>query len=324
MKNEMVILTGGAGFIGSCFLRKLNDEGIEDVLVVDYLDDTDKWKNLEGKKFRDYIQKDDLVSLIVEHKLPKPGYIVHMGACSSTTLTDADIYLRDNYEYSKMLAEWALGQGVPFLYASSAATYGDGSFGYSDSDENTERLRPLNMYGYSKQLFDLWVLNNGLGNDVTGLKFFNVFGPNEYHKGDMMSVICKTFPKVRKEGKIKLFQSYRDDYADGEQKRDFIYVKDTTEVMWHLFCNPKKTGIFNLGTGKAHSWNEVAGAMFKALGKETNIEYIEMPESLRPRYQYFTQADMSKLKNTGYDHEFMKLEDSVADYISYLKEGKYL
>lgn len=320
----MIILTGGAGFIGSCFLAKLNQEGIDDIIVVDNLGKSEKWRNLVGKKFRDYIQKEDFLYMVLEHKLPKPKAIVHMGACSSTTLTDAAYFIKNNYEYSKTLAEWALMQKASFLYASSAATYGDGSFGYSDSDENTRRLQPLNMYGFSKQLFDLWVLGNDLAGKVTGLKFFNVFGPNEYHKEDMMSVICKAFPGVRDEGRMRLFKSYRDDYTNGEQKRDFIYVKDAIEVMYHLFLNPAKTGIFNLGTGRAASWNDLARAIFSAMDKKENIEYIEMPEDIKEKYQYFTQADMAKLKEEGCNFQFRSLEESVKDYAGYLAKEGYL
>lgn len=320
----MIILTGGAGFIGSCFLRKLNDEGIDDIIVVDHLDDSEKWLNLVGKRFQDYIQKDDFLRLIEENKIPKPSFVAHMGACSSTTMTDAGYYIKNNYEYSKTLAEWALTSKSPFLYASSAATYGNGSLGYSDSDENTKRLRPLNMYGYSKQLFDLWILRRGLIKQVTGLKFFNVFGPNEYHKRDMMSVICKTFPQIQNEGKIHLFKSYRADYTDGGQKRDFIYVKDVTDVMYYFFRNPDKTGIFNLGTSRARSWNDVARAIFSAVDKKPVIKYIDMPEALREKYQYFTQADIGKLRESGYTDEFRTLEESVKDYAGYLKRNEYL
>ncbi|MFC1479914.1 ADP-glyceromanno-heptose 6-epimerase [Candidatus Omnitrophota bacterium] len=320
----MIVLTGGAGFIGSCFLWKLNEEGLDDIVVVDHLDCSEKWRNLIGKRFRDYIQKDDFLRMVEERKLPKPKAVVHMGACSSTTLTDAEYFIKNNYEYSKTLAEWALNQKAPFLYASSAATYGDGTLGYSDSDENTRRLKPLNMYGFSKQLFDMWVLNSGLINKVTGLKFFNVFGPNEHHKQDMMSVVCKTFPHLRDEGRIRLFKSYREGYADGEQKRDFIYIKDAVEVMYYLFCNPTKTGIFNLGTGQARSWSDLAKAMFSAMGKNTAIDYIEMPEELKEKYQYFTQADMVKLKEAGCDFKFRPLEESVKDYIGYLEKGEGL
>ncbi|MFH2138720.1 MAG: ADP-glyceromanno-heptose 6-epimerase [Candidatus Omnitrophota bacterium] len=321
----MIVVTGGAGFIGSCFLWKLNQQGIDDILVVDHLDTTDKWKNLMGKRFRDYIQKDDFLKLVQEDKLPRIDQIIHMGACSSTTLNDADYYIRNNYEYSKILALWAFSKKIPFLYASSAATYGDGEFGYDDANENTQRLIPLNMYGYSKQLFDLWLLNNGYENKATGLKFFNVFGPNEYHKGEMMSIVCKKFHEVAEQGCIRLFKSYNDDYKHGEQKRDFIYVKDAVEVMYYFFTNPDKAGIFNLGTGKAQSWNDLSAAMFKALDKKPKIEYIDMPEYLRPKYQYFTQGVMDKAKTAGAPVNFRTLEESVKDYITnYLKEGENL
>ncbi|MDD4957415.1 MAG: ADP-glyceromanno-heptose 6-epimerase [Candidatus Omnitrophica bacterium] len=320
----MIILTGGAGFIGSCFLSKLNQEGVEDILVVDHLDSSEKWRNLAGKSFIDYVQKDDFLRMVQERKLPRPKAVVHMGACSSTTCTDADYFIKNNYEYSKVLAEWTLKSKVPFIYASSAATYGDGSAGYSDKVDSIKGLKPLNMYGLSKHMFDMWVLSSGLIGKVTGIKFFNVFGPNEYHKGDMMSVICKKFRQVRDKGKITLFKSYDPEYADGEQKRDFIYIKDVVDVMYHLLNNPDKTGIFNLGTGKARSWNDLAGAMFAALGKEPVIEYVEMPEDIRPKYQYFTQAEMARLKGTGYSRTFRELEDSVKDYIGYLSKEAYL
>jgi ADP-L-glycero-D-manno-heptose 6-epimerase len=320
----MIVLTGGAGFIGSCFLRKLNDEGKEDIIVVDHLDESEKWRNLVGKKFKDYVQKNDFLRMVAENKLPKPKAVVHMGACSSTTETDADYFIKNNYEYSKKLAEWALANKASFLYASSAATYGDGSMGYSDYDASTLSLKPLNMYGYSKHLFDLWVIRNDLSSKVTGLKFFNVFGPNEYHKGEMMSVICKKYPKMVDEGKITLFKSYKDEYPDGGQKRDFIYIKDAVDVMNYFFKNPDKTGIFNLGTGEAKSWNDVADAMIASYSGKAKIEYIEMPEYLRPKYQYFTEADLGKLREAGCTHEFSPLEEAVKDYAGYLKESSYL
>ena len=321
----MIILTGGAGFIGSCFLWKLNEKGINDIIIVDDLDKPGKCQNLEGKSYSDYIQKDDFLAMVKEDKAPVPEFVVHMGACSSTILTDTEYYIKNNYEYSKILAKWALSKKANFMYASSAATYGDGSEGYSDDTESTYNLKPLNMYGFSKHLFDLWVIKNDLIDKVTGIKFFNVFGPNEYHKEEMRSVVCKAFKQVRDEGKMRLFRSYNKDYDDGEQKRDFIYIKDAVEIMYYLFKNPQITGIYNLGTGKARSWNDLAKAMFKALKKKPVIEYIDMPENLREKYQYFTQADMSKLQSKikgGY--EFQELEKSVADYMKYLDDGKNL
>lgn len=321
----MIVLTGGAGFIGSAFLWKLNQMGISDVVVVDELGSSEKWLNLTGKKFAEYMEKEDLLDALAAGKIPDVKFIVHMGACSDTTCDDAHYFIRNNYEYSKSLTEWAMSNQVPFIYASSAATYGDGSVTYSDREEFMEDLRPLNMYAFSKHMFDMWLKRKGILNKVTGIKFFNVFGPNEYHKGPMQSVVCKAFPQVRDEGKIKLFKSYDKSYADGEQKRDFIYIKDAVEVMEYFFLHPEKTGIYNLGTGRARSWNDLAKSMFRSLGKEPDIEYVDMPRTLRPKYQYFTQADLTRLRKCGCDHEFMSLEDSVFDYISgYLIGGKTL
>jgi ADP-L-glycero-D-manno-heptose 6-epimerase len=323
-EGSMIILTGGAGFVGSCFLWKLNQEGIKDVLVVDHLDKDEKWKNLVGKSYYDYIQKGDFFNAVISKRVPKPQSIIHLGACSSTSLTDANYYIKNNYEYSKVLALWAFELGIPFIYASSAATYGRGDLGYDDDFAKIKDLSPLNIYGYSKHMFDLWLLNNNYINKVTGIKFFNVFGPNEYHKCDMRSVICKNYDEVSKKGAIKLFKSYNEKYPDGGQIRDFVYIKDVVDIMYFLFKNPSKTGIFNLGTGKPRTWNDVARAMFAAVGKNENIEYIDMPDYLRPRYQYFTEAKMDNLRKAGYDKHFMELEDSLKDYCSYLKNKSYL
>jgi len=324
MNKNTIVLTGGAGFIGSCFLWRLNLDGINNVIVVDNLGMSEKWRNLAGKRFLDYIQKDDFLGLIKEGRIKNIKTIIHLGACSSTTLNDAAYLIKNNYEYSKSLAIWAKVNRAKFIYASSAATYGNGEFGYDDSNKAVYTLRPLNMYGYSKQLFDLWILNNGLDKEVTGMKFFNVYGPNEYHKGDMMSVVCKKFLEVSQKGRIGLFKSYRDDYEDGEQKRDFIYVKDAIDVLFYFFKNPEKSGIFNLGCGTASSWNELANAIFSALGKEPCIEYINMPENLKLKYQYFTEAKMNKLRRSGYNCAFTSLKDAVGDYVGYLKETRYL
>ncbi|AKL97454.1 ADP-glyceromanno-heptose 6-epimerase [Endomicrobium proavitum] len=320
----MIILTGGAGFIGSCFLWKLNSVGIKDVLVVDHLNETEKWKNLVGKKYYDYMQKEDFFNAVVCRQVPKPEAIIHLGACSSTTLTDANYYIKNNYEYSKVLALWAFELGIPFIYASSAATYGDGAFGYDDDISKLNNLVPLNMYGFSKHMFDMWLLNNNYINKTAGIKFFNVFGPNEYHKGDMRSVVCKNYDDVASKGIIKLFKSYKKEYADGDQRRDFVYVKDVVEAMYFLLTNPSKTGIFNLGAGKSRTWNDIAKSMFAAAGKKEKIEYVEMPEFLKPKYQYFTEAKMDNLKNAGYAKPFTELEDSVKDYCGYLKNKSYL
>ena len=323
--KKPIVLTGGAGFIGSCFLWKLNKLGISEIIVVDSLDTNDaKEKNLEKKRFKDYIQKDDILKLVKKNKLPSAEYIVHMGACSSTTLSDEEYFKKNNFEYSKILAQWAFQHKTPFLYASSAATYGDGQFGYDDSNETTYKLKPLNLYGYYKQLFDLWILKNGFESKAAGIKFFNVFGPNEYHKGEMMSVVCKKFKNVKNKKEIELFKSYNPDYKDGEQKRDFVYVKDAVEIMYYFFNNPNKTGIFNLGTGLARSWNDIAHAMFSALGIKGEIKYIEIPEYLKEKYQYFTEAKMEKLKKSGCNFKFKSLEDSIKDYTRYLEKNQCL
>jgi ADP-L-glycero-D-manno-heptose 6-epimerase len=318
-----IVVTGGAGFIGSCLLWKLNSQSITDIIVVDEAGCRGS-KNLSGKAVADYIDKDAFPGLLESGKLSRPDMIVHMGACSSTLESDTEYLTKNNYLYTRRLAEWCLAGGVPFLYASSAATYGGGELGYSDSDEVTLRLAPLNAYGMSKQMFDLWLIKNGLAGKVTGFKFFNVFGPNEYHKGPMRSVIAKSFAAVLRDRKISLFKSYRNDFGDGEQRRDFVYVKDAVEIVYHFICNPQKTGIFNIGSGRARSWNDVAKALFSALAMEPRIEYIEMPEGLREKYQYFTQAELTKLRRAGVNHTFFSLEDAVKDYVGYLKDNSYL
>jgi ADP-L-glycero-D-manno-heptose 6-epimerase len=320
----MIILTGGAGFIGSCFLAKLNSKNIDDIIIVDDLDDSGKEQNLAGKRFQDYIPKERFLELLEHNRLPVIKHIIHMGACSSTLVTDQDYLMSNNYEYSRRLAAWALAQHLPFIYASSAATYGDGSFGYDDSDENTLRLKPLNLYGESKQLFDLWLLKNGYASRATGLKFFNVFGPNEYHKKEMMSVICRRFDELKNGQPMRLFKSYLPQYKDGEQKRDFIYVKDAVEVIYYFYENPQACGIFNLGTGSARSWNDLARAIFSALKIQPKIEYIEMPLALRDKYQYFTQANMEKLRSCGCRHKFSTLEEAIKDYSTYLDSKTYI
>lgn len=242
--------------------------------------------------------------------------IIHLGACSSTTEINAEYVMHNNFSFSKALAEWALPRGIRMIYASSAATYGDGNLGFSDADEVCKKLRPLNIYGYSKQAFDTWALNTGAIKGMVGLKFFNVFGPNENHKAEMSSVVFKAFNQAKTQGKIKLFKSHHPHYKDGEQKRDFIYVKDCCEVLWWLYKHPKVCGIYNLGTGTAQHWNDLAKAVFTALNKENNVEYIEMPLHLQSKYQYFTQAEMNKLKSAGLNYAFMPLEDAVGDYVN--------
>jgi len=323
----MIVVTGGAGFIGSCFIWKLNEEGIQDILVVDQLGSTEKWKNLQGKSFVDYVEKDAFLNDLLSQKLSgKIDAIFHLGACSSTTETNASYLIENNYAYSRKLATYAIENDVYFSYASSAATYGDGENGYSDNEAKLRELHPLNMYGCSKHMLDLWLLQNKHFDKVVGFKYFNVFGPNEYHKEDMRSVICKAYEQIRDSGKLRLFKSYRDAYKDGEQKRDFVYVKDAINLMYAFYQNQNVRGIFNLGTGKARTWNDLAAAAFKALDKNPEIEYIDMPQNIREKYQYFTEADMSKAEKTGVSFKFSSLEDSVRDYVqNYLaKEVSYL
>ena len=247
-----------------------------------------------------------------------------MGACSSTTCQDADYFRMNNLEYTQILAQWALENNVHFIYASSAATYGNGSCGYKDDIETIRRCQPLNLYGQSKQDFDLCVLQHDLLDRVVGLKFFNVFGPNEYHKGEMRSVVAKAFQKVADEGTMSLFKSYKDDYKDGEQRRDFIYVKDVVDVIMFFFNHQNIRGIFNVGTGQSRTWNDLAQALFAAINKEAHINYIDMPETLRERYQYYTEADMAKLRSVGYDKAFTQLESAIKDYSMYLKDNAYM
>jgi ADP-L-glycero-D-manno-heptose 6-epimerase len=322
----MWIVTGGAGFIGSVLVWKLNQEGLDDLLVVDRLESSEKWKNLRSARFRDYLEADDFLARLEAGRLAGIQGIVHLGANSSTTETNAAQLVQNNYEYTKRMAQWALRKKVRFVYASSAATYGDGRFGYKTDDQTTQKLLPLNMYGYSKQMFDLWAFRQGVLKKLVGIKFFNVYGPNEYHKGDMRSVVAKAFDQIRQEGKVSLFRSYRPDYKDGEQKRDFLYVKDAVDVVYEFMTKKSFAGLYNVGSGKARTWNDLAGAIFAALGKPPRIEYIDMPESLRPRYQYHTEADMSWREKVKDVKSFHSLEDGVRDYVqNYLNaENPYL
>jgi len=316
------IVTGGAGFIGSCIVRMLNDKGLDDIIIVDDIASTDKWKNIRNKHFTDYIHKDLLAGSL--HSLENVSCVIHMGACSSTTERNFDYLYANNFEYTKMLWRYCTEENIPFLYASSAATYGDGTLGFSDSSD-IKKLEPLNGYGYSKQLFDLWAeKQEKCPPQHVGMKFFNVYGPNEYFKGSMASVIFHSFNSVKKDGKIRLFKSYRNDFKDGEQKRDFLYVKDLCRVVEFFIEHRKISGLFNLGTGRAESFNILAHAVFGALGMEPEIEYIDMPESLRPKYQYFTQADIGKLRKIGYKECFNDLESGAADYVKQYLSRDYL
>lgn len=319
----MIVLTGAAGFIGSVFLKKLNNMGHNDVIIVDNLAESVKWKNLIGKNFTTYYNKEHFLEIIEGGDLSNSiEAIFHLGACSSTTELNMDYLIINNLNYSKFLCEYALEYEIPFHYASSAATYGLGENGFSD--KFFDNLKPLNPYGYSKYLFDKWLLDNELLDKVTGYKYFNVFGPNEYHKGNMASMIFKSYHQILEKGQVNLFKSNNSKYSDGGQIRDFIYVKDIVEVMYKFYKKDIK-GIYNLGTGVKKSWNDLASAVFNALGKDVKINYIDMPENIKGQYQNFTLADMKKF-NRVLDYKFMTFEDSVTDYVqNYLvKEWQFI
>jgi len=309
------IVTGGAGFIGSGFVWELNRMGTRDIIIVDNLDCSEKWKNLVNLSFQDYEHKDTFLEVLEKDKLPGVEAVIHLGACSSTTETNADYLIHNNLRYSQRLAAFCRKKRARFIYASSAATFGDGKAGFSDDPEQMERLKPMNMYGYSKHLFDLWLYRLGWINSVAGLKFFNVYGPNEYHKGEMQSVVRKAYFQIQETGKVKLFKSYHPDYAHGEQKRDFIYLKDCLKVMAWLVEHSEVNGIFNLGSGRADSWNNLAGAVFAALDLQPRIEYIDMPEAIRSKYQYYTRARMDRLCSAGCPVNFHSLRQGVKDYV---------
>ncbi len=322
----MIIVTGGAGFIGSALVWKLNQMSEREIIIVDELGTDDKWKNLTGLRYIDIYQPDKFLELIIADNFPfEIDTIFHLGACSSTTEKDADYLLNNNFRYSQYLAKYAVTHRARFIYASSAATYGDGSMGYLDDENELNKLRPLNMYGYSKHLFDLWMHKTGYNEEVVGLKYFNVFGPNEYHKDDMRSVIHKSYKQILETGSVKLFKSYKSEYKDGEQKRDFIYVKDVVDMTLHFFENRDVNGLFNVGTGKSRSWIDLVTAVFNAMDRQVNIEFIDMPDVLKEKYQYFTEANIDKIKNAGYKNKISSLEDGITDYVkNYLIKDSYL
>ena len=321
----MIIVTGGAGFIGSAIIWRLNTINFDDIIIVDSLGNEEKWKNLVGLNFRDFIHKDDFINLTETSALEIPTAIIHMGANSSTTEKDADSLLSNNFEYSKKLVEYCLTKEVRFIYASSAATYGDGSVGFDDHEADLHLLRPLNMYGYSKMMFDFWALKRGILNKIAGLKYFNVYGPNEYHKGDMRSVVHKAYEQISDTGKTRLFKSADPKYKDGEQMRDFIYIKDAVDMTLFFLEHPDKNGLFNIGSGKARTWNDLVNSLFNAMNKNAEIEYFDMPAHLLEKYQYFTEAKMDKIKKAGYSKPPMSLEDGITDYVqNYLLKEKFL
>jgi ADP-L-glycero-D-manno-heptose 6-epimerase len=313
--NNRIVVTGAAGFIGRNVVEELNSRGYDDLILVDTLGTGNKWRNLLGLRYEDLITPDSLLEWLATGALSDIRSIIHLGACSATTELDADFLLRNNYRYSRTLCEWALKNNTRFVCASSAATYGDGALGYSDDDDVTPGLQPLNMYGYSKHMFDLWALKNHLFDRIVALKYFNVFGPYEDHKDDMRSVVSKSWKQISETGKVQLFKSYKPEFADGEQMRDFIYVKDAVAITLFFALDSQTGGLFNCGSGQARTWKDLVTAVYSAMGIEPKIEFIPMPEQLRGKYQYFTEADMSKTRAAGYTAPVTQLEDAVRDYI---------
>ncbi|MBX2974833.1 MAG: ADP-glyceromanno-heptose 6-epimerase [Ignavibacteriaceae bacterium] len=322
----MIVVTGAAGFIGSAIVWRLNQLGKDEIVIVDELGSDEKWKNLVPLNYANYYNKHKFLKAIVDDNVTfKIDAIIHLGANSSTTEKNADHLMENNFEYTKYLASYCVKNGIRFIYASSAATYGDGTLGFSDTNEQCEKLRPLNMYGYSKNLFDIWACKKGMLNKIVGLKYFNVYGPNEYHKGDMRSVVHKAFEQIRDYGVVKLFKSKHPDYKDGEQKRDFVYVKDAVDMTLFFLENRDKNGLFNVGSGEARTWNDLVTSLFNAVGKPINIEYIDLPEHLTDKYQYFTEANLGKIKKAGYNNQLHSLEAGVTDYVkNYLVLSKRL
>jgi len=322
-----VLVTGGAGFIGSALVWELNRRGCERIVIADFLESSEKWRNLAPLAFEDYLEADDLLARLGSKSLGRFDVVLHMGACSSTTERNAAYLVRNNFQFTKDLAGAALSSNARFVYASSAATYGDGTAGMKDDSSlrYLHTLRPLNMYGYSKQMFDLYAAQRGILDKIAGVKFFNIFGPNEGHKGDMRSLVSKAYEQIAETGEIRLFKSYIPEYADGEQKRDFLYVKDAVAMTLHLAATDGASGLFNVGSGEANTWIALANAVFAALGKQPNIRFIDMPEELRAKYQYFTQADIGRVRTSGYTAPITSLVDAVADYVkNYIVPRKHL
>lgn len=325
-KDKIIVLTGAAGFIGSYLLGFLNKQGYKNIIIADEFDEEDKWFNFDSKEFMAKVEREELFDWLEENK-PAVSFVFHLGARTDTTEFDYSVHEKLNVAYSKNIWNYCVTNNIPLVYASSAATYGSGELGYNDDHELVENLHPLNPYGVSKNEFDKWALRQAQDKQPpfwAGLKFFNVYGPNEYHKGRMASVIFHSFNQVRKTGKVKLFKSHRPDFKDGQQLRDFIYVEDVAKVCQWLMNNAAPSGLYNVGTGKARSFEDLAKATFAAMGKEPVIEYIDMPEDIRDKYQYFTEANMSKLQKAGYTDKFCSLEEGVADYVrNYLLPGSY-
>ena len=322
LSQGRILVTGGAGFIGSAVVWALNRRGLTNILISDFLGRDEKWKNLPPLRFADYLEADDLLRNI--DSLTDITAIFHLGACSSTTETDAAYLIRNNFEYTKTLARFALAGGRRFVYASSAATYGEAATEIPETVPLSS-LRPLNMYGYSKHLFDCYAERAGILSQITGLKYFNVFGPNEYHKGDMRSVVHKAYGQIQETASAKLFKSYRPEYPDGGQCRDFLYVKDAVAATLFLAEQVNGGGIFNIGSGEPNTWRSLVNAIFAALSREPKIEFIDMPGYLRPKYQYFTRARIDKLRAAGFQQPLTPLAEAVRDYVeNYLVSDRHL
>ena len=323
-KNATIVVTGAAGFIGSCLVGYLNEKGFSNLILVDEFVRQDKFPNLEHKQFKTKVDRDDFFEWMFREK-PPIDFIFHIGARTDTTEFDYAVHQKLNVEYSQKLWNYCTVGNIPIVYASSAATYGAGEHGYEDDHELPHKLKPLNPYGVSKNEFDKWVLHQGNHPPFwAGLKFFNVYGPNEYHKGRMASVIWHSFNQIKKTGQVKLFKSHRPDFKDGKQLRDFIYVKDVISVCYWLMEHQPESGIYNLGTGEARTFDDLVKATYAGLDLDANIVYIDMPEDIRDKYQYFTEAKMEKLRKAGYHAKFYTLEEGIDDYVrGYLRTGGY-
>lgn len=323
-KHKVILLTGAAGFIGSYLLGYLNKKGFSNIIIADDFSEEDKWFNFDSKQFIAKVEREQLFEWLKKEQ-PQIDFVFHLGARTDTTEFDYSVHEKLNVQYSKSIWNYCADKNIPLVYASSAATYGNGDLGYKDDHELVEKLQPLNPYGISKNEFDKWALKQAAQPPFwAGLKFFNVYGPNEYHKGRMASVIFHSFNQVKSTGKVKLFRSHKPDFKDGQQLRDFIYVEDVARVCYWLMENPIASGLYNLGTGKARTFEDLVKATFTAMSREPVIEYIDMPEDIRDKYQYFTEADMTKLRSTGYEEKFYSLEDGVADYVKkYLLKKEY-
>ena len=323
-RNSVILVTGAAGFIGSCMVGYLNRKGYHNIIIVDEFEDENKKPNYEDKKIIARVDRNELLDWLNDHPV-KIDFVFHLGARTDTTEFDYAVLEKLNVDFSKKIWNYCIEKNIPLVYASSAATYGDGELGYKDDHELPNKLNPLNPYGKSKNEFDKWVLKEKKQPPFwAGLKFFNVYGPNEYHKERMASVIFHSFNQIKSSGKVKLFKSHKPEYKDGEQLRDFVYVKDVVDICYWLMNEKPASGLYNLGTGKARTFKDLVTAIFKSLDKEPVIEFIDTPLDIRDKYQYFTEADMTKLRDAGYKEDFYSLEEGVETYVkNFLLDKKY-